>query len=97
MATQSYIIAQESVLIDAGRAASQGKPVDVESARKAIHDTAASYVHEKLMNGGIIPANRDCWSTLAVNTSYLARVCPDLATEANGLADLIGVYRGPSL
>ncbi len=97
MATQSYIIAHESILIDAGRAASQGEPVDIDAARKAIHDSAASYAHEKLMNGGIIHANRDCWSTLAVNASYLARVCPDLTTEANGLADLIGVYRGPSL
>jgi hypothetical protein len=97
MATQAFIIEQENVIIEAEKLARRGEPINAARTLIAIRQAAQALACERA-NGGMIRANRNCWDTLGVNVSCLARLAtgyPDVKTEANHLADLLCVYRHP--
>jgi hypothetical protein len=91
MATQSYIIAREEVLIAAEKAARAGSPVYIEGAAAALREASEAFAIEVRQDGpGGYRANRDLWATLGLNANSLGRACPELRAECEALYAQLG-------
>lgn len=84
MASHSYIIAREDIIIAACARARDARPVDLEATRVALAESREAYAIETAQGGN--HANRDLWGTVGVNISVLGRFCPDLRHECQAIA-----------
>jgi hypothetical protein len=90
MATHSYIIERENVIVGAQCAARDGRPFDLQATRNAIWEGRHAFAYERDRGGN--HANRDLWGTFGVNVHVLGRFCPDLRDECRSVAQELGVH-----
>ena len=90
MASQSYIIAREDIIVGACARARDGQSVDMESTRLAMRESREAWDIESRAERNA--ANRDLWGTLGVNVHCLGRFCPELCEECRDLASVLGVH-----